>query len=103
MPASSARATRPNVELASKSDYVEQLNQLRSEHKTIIVDLPKADEMTSCSAIGRLLDGVVLVVEAERTKKSMIERAVDQMKHVGVVMMGVVYNKQREHVPAWRR
>jgi len=93
----------PNVEVASKTEYVETINRLRGQHSTIVIDLPNADEMSSCAAIGRMLDGVVLVVEAERTKKAMLERTIDQMKQVGVVMLGIVYNKQQEHVPAWLR
>jgi succinoglycan biosynthesis transport protein ExoP len=51
--------------------------------------------------IGALLDGVVLVVEAERTRTYAVQNMASSLRGAGVNLLGVAMNKRREHVPTW--
>ncbi|HYO84092.1 MAG TPA: hypothetical protein VES20_21995 [Bryobacteraceae bacterium] len=79
------------------------LSQLRSEYDVILVD---AGSMSaSGSAIGlcrlELVDAVVLVVEAGRTKKHAVRRALQDISAANGKVAGCLLNKRRFVVPAW--
>jgi len=93
-------STLARLDIAS---YDQTLNWLRNEHSTLIFDLPKANESTACSALASKLDGVVLVIEAEKTKREAAKRSVDLLLRANAAIIGAVYNKRHEHVPAWLR
>lgn len=89
-------------DLSVSTDRVRQLlAAISSRYQMVIFDLPVASELTSCFPIARCLDGVVLVVEAERTRNKAVARAKKQLLQSGAEVVGVVLNKRREHLPDW--
>lgn len=84
-----------------KEAFVDLLADLRPEFGFIVADLPVANELSHCFSIGSLLDGVLLVVEAERVRNQVVARARDQLQQCGARLLGVVFNKRRNHVPDW--
>ena len=75
-------------------------SELRDTFDLTIVDAPSFGNGAS-SGIGSLLDGVVLVVEAERTRTEAVQNMASSLRGAGVNLLGVVMNKRREHVPPW--
>jgi capsular exopolysaccharide synthesis family protein len=75
-------------------------SQLRSNFDLIVVDAPSFGNGASLG-IGAVLDGVVLVVEAERTRTYAVQNMASSLRGAGVNLLGVVMNKRREHVPTW--
>jgi len=69
--------------------------ELRSSYATIVFDLPAAEECSPSSVIGGALDGVVLVVEAERIHDETARRATLRLQQANVVVLGVVLNKRK--------
>jgi polysaccharide biosynthesis transport protein len=69
--------------------------RLRSEYTTIVFDLPAAEECSPTSVIGGALDGVLLVVEAERVEDETARRATLRLQQANVVVLGVVLNKRK--------
>jgi Mrp family chromosome partitioning ATPase len=47
------------------------------------------------------LDGVLLVVAAERVRWPVARRFVTSLQRAGGKPLGVVMNKQRRHIPDW--
>jgi Mrp family chromosome partitioning ATPase len=43
----------------------------------------------------------VLVLEAERTRRSAALRVKKQLEHLGANILGIALNKRRHHVPGW--
>jgi Mrp family chromosome partitioning ATPase len=78
------------------------LSELREAFELIIVDAPPFGNGAS-SGIGSLLDGMVLVVEAERARMDCVQAMASSLRGAGVTLLGVVMNKRREHVPSWLR
>jgi capsular exopolysaccharide synthesis family protein len=74
--------------------------ELRSAFELVVVDAPSFGNGAS-SGIGSLVDGVVLVVEAERTRTYAVQNMASSLRGAGVNLLGVVMNKRREHVPPW--
>lgn len=75
--------------------------QLKREFPCVLVDLPTASDLTVCRALARLLDGVILVVEAERVRSQVINRVKKGLVESDARLLGVVLNKRRQHVPEW--
>jgi capsular exopolysaccharide synthesis family protein len=73
------------------------LGELRDAFDLTIVDAPPFGHGAS-SGIGSLLDGIVLVVAAERTRSDAVQRMASSLRGAGVNLLGVVMNKRREHV-----
>jgi Mrp family chromosome partitioning ATPase len=84
-----------------KEAFIELLDDLKREFPLVIVDLPTANELTDCFSICGLLDGVLMVVEAERVRSQVVARARDQLFQAGAKLLGVVFNKRKNHVPEW--
>lgn len=60
--------------------------------------------MNSCSdviALAGKVDGVVLVVESERTRREVALQYKDRLEKSGAHILGVVLNKRRFHIPEW--
>jgi capsular exopolysaccharide synthesis family protein len=77
------------------------LDGLSERFSTIIVDMPNANEYTDCLSICNAIDGVLLVVEAERVRNQVITRAKERLMGANANLLGVVFNKRQEHVPGW--
>jgi len=69
--------------------------ELRGSYATIVFDLPAAEECSPSSVMGSALDGVVLVVEAERLRDETARRATLRLQQANVVVLGVVLNKRK--------
>jgi Mrp family chromosome partitioning ATPase len=86
------------VQLAAFENVV---NELRERYSAVVVDLPEASKLGPSLFLARQCDGVVLVAEADRTRRGDAEGAVQQLKLDGVPLMGSVLNRKRSYVPAW--
>ena len=67
----------------------------------VIVDLPPVPELLSEVMSLQGIDRLLLVVEAERTRRQAVARAKGQLSRVGVELSGIVLNKRRKHIPGW--
>jgi Mrp family chromosome partitioning ATPase len=76
------------------------LRTLESEFAYIVVDLPITDSGLCCQAAG-LLNGVLLVIEAERTRFEAAARAKNRLVHAHAQVLGVVLNNHPQHLPKW--
>jgi Mrp family chromosome partitioning ATPase len=47
------------------------------------------------------MDGVVMVVQAEKTRWEVAQSARQRMEHDKVKILGVVLNKRQMHIPEW--
>lgn len=86
---------------ASHSTGLKKLfDELRSKFELIVVDLPPVSD-GSAANIGSRLDGVILVVEAERIRWEVAQHATATLNGGGVNLLGAVMNKRLQHVPPW--
>jgi succinoglycan biosynthesis transport protein ExoP len=44
-------------------------------------------------------DGIILVVEAERTRSMVLKTTVKTLQEAGGHILGIVFNKRRHHIP----
>jgi Mrp family chromosome partitioning ATPase len=76
------------------------LEGLENDFGFVVVDLP-AVESSLCFVAAGLLNGVLLVMEAERTRGHVAARAKQRLIDANANLLGVILNKHPQHVPSW--
>jgi len=77
------------------------LGRLRGRFDLTVFDLPPADGPTAADGLSRMLDGILLVIEAERVRRETAVRTVRKLREQGVHILGAVLNKRPDHIPDW--
>ncbi|HEY3277991.1 MAG TPA: CpsD/CapB family tyrosine-protein kinase [Syntrophorhabdaceae bacterium] len=72
---------------------------LKEKFDLIIVDSPPALTLPDGPAIVARVDGVILVVEAEKTRWQVAREAKELILESGGTLLGIVFNKQRSYIP----
>jgi polysaccharide biosynthesis transport protein len=84
----------PNpAELLGSAAMKQVLEALRTHYDWVLIDTPPILAMADTPVLCPLVDGVVLVIGAEVSGRTHIQRAIDQVTSVGGKMVGVVLNK----------
>jgi Mrp family chromosome partitioning ATPase len=79
------------------------IDQLADQFQYILLDCPSVRQNGEALGIASLVDGVLLVAEANRTTKRELHHAEQQIEIAGGKLYGIIFNKQRHLVPAWAR
>lgn len=77
----------------------EMFGKLTELVDVVIIDAPAALSGFAGLALARQASGIVLVVEAERTRSPIVEQARRSIEANGGRILGVVLNKRRFHIP----
>lgn len=75
------------------------LEELKNKYDFILIDASPAVTSPDSIAISRFTDGVVLVVEAERTRRQVVENVKNKIARNGGNIIGVVFNKRKYYIP----
>ncbi|MDX2169340.1 MAG: CpsD/CapB family tyrosine-protein kinase [Deltaproteobacteria bacterium] len=76
------------------------VSQVMDQFDFVIMDLPPVNRYADASILAPKVDGVILVVEADRTPVVDAESAKKSLDRVGARIFGVVLNRRRSYVPA---
>lgn len=89
--------------LTLKSFFSHQIDDiwgaLKKDYDMIVIDSPPASASPEGIALARSVDGVVLVLEAEKTRWPVAENLKTQITRSGGNILGVVFNKRRYYIP----
>lgn len=77
------------------------LEKLRREYRYILIDCPSLREAEHAVILASLVDGVVFVVEANRTQKDQFLYAEQAIENAGGRILGHVLNKRTYVIPDW--
>jgi len=84
---------------ASKRDL--WINIRKQFDDMIVIDSAPVDTSDEGLELCAVVDGVVIVVEAEKTRFQVISNLRDRITHSGGNLLGMVFNKQRYYLPKW--
>lgn len=76
------------------------LAQARKRYHFVILDTPPLEQAVSL-LFPRNCDGVVLVLEAEKTSAATSEATIEAIERAGGKILGFVFNKRRLYMPRW--
>ncbi len=83
------------------SDFQNLLADLKRAYRVIIFDTPAVSETTRAIRIASLVDGVILVVEAEKVRSVVVDKVKRILQKSGAHLFGAILNKRRFHIPDW--
>jgi polysaccharide biosynthesis transport protein len=75
------------------------LPALRTHSKNVVVDCPPIPSSGLLLDIAPVVDGVILVVKAERERRDEIKQKIDWLKRMSPPLLGVIFNKGKGHLP----
>jgi Mrp family chromosome partitioning ATPase len=79
------------------------IDQLADQFHYVLFDCPSLSRSGEALGIVSLVDGVLLVAEANRTTKRELRTAEQLIDNAGGKLYGIILNKQRHSVPRWAR
>lgn len=77
------------------------LEDLKKKYDFILIDSSPAITSPGSIAISRFTDGVVLVMEAERTRWQVVENVRNKIARNGGNVIGIVFNKRKYYIPGY--
>ncbi len=77
------------------------LQQMRAGVDWVILDAPAINIFNDAVAVGARTDGVVLVVQAEKTRWEVAQSARRRLESAQANILGVVLNDRKTHIPEW--
>ncbi len=94
VPVASASADSPELVLIANIKH-----KLAKTFDCILIDAPAVADVSWSPSIGSMADGVILVVEAERTRWPVALNAKQEFESSGAKVVGVFLNKRRFYIP----
>ena len=88
-------------EIFSSGGLPRLLDSARKRYRFVVLDLPSVTEASWAVRLASLCDGVALVVEAERSRREVVQRAKKQLVESKATVLGVVINRRRFRIPGW--
>lgn len=80
-------------ELLSSNLFKLLIKSLKEKYDYIIIDTPPVTVATDAVVVGRIVDGVVLVVRNDFVKRNSVQRAKMELERNGARIIGVVLNR----------
>ncbi len=92
---------KPTVPLPlfESNEFDQFLKDMRERFDYVILDAPPVPKFSECRVLCTKVDGVVLVIEAGKTRRHVALRAKKELKEAGANLLGVVINKRKYYIP----
>jgi capsular exopolysaccharide synthesis family protein len=89
-------------EVLGTSRFSEFLASIRDEFDYVLIDAPPVGLVSDPAVLAVQGDGVILVVDAQKTRKVAVRRAVRSLQAVGGSILGTVMNNVKVSPPEYR-
>ncbi len=96
---SSGSLGKDSLNLLNSDRMKERIAELRSEFDYLLIDVPPFNAYADALVFGRLTDGVVLVLEANQTRREAAQRVAESLRSAGIPVLGAVLNNRTFPIP----
>jgi capsular exopolysaccharide synthesis family protein len=96
---SSGTVAADSPSLLATDHLRERIAELRQQFDFVIVDAPPLNRYSDAVALGQLSDGVVMVIEANATRREAAVAVVENLRSVNVPILAAVLNKRTFPIP----
>jgi len=76
-----------------------RLGELRSEFDYVLIDVPALNQYSDAIGLGHLTDGVVLVLEANSTRRESARKVTESLRATNIPILAVVLNRRKYPIP----
>jgi Mrp family chromosome partitioning ATPase len=73
----------------------------QAKYTNVVIDMPVVTETSTTLEMAGLMDGIILVVEGERTSKERAKAALKLLREANANVIGVVFNKKKDYLPGF--
>ena len=87
------------IDVFKSERFKEKLDLWKKEFDYVVVDGNSILSSSEVSLIAKHFDGIVMVVECEKTKWEVVQQAQEKLNNVGGNILGVVLNKRSYNIP----
>jgi len=87
------------IDVIDNAKTLEMVAELGRHADVVFIDAAPVTLYPDARALAPLVDGVILVVEADVTPVAVANRAVELIRDTGANLLGVVLNKRRDYIP----
>jgi Mrp family chromosome partitioning ATPase len=91
-------SVKPGI-YASMDRYWERFAELREAFDYVFISAPALSRETEATLIAQLADGVVLIVEANHSRRETVRRAKEQLERAEVRLLGAVLDQRTFPIP----
>ena len=85
-----------------ESPQFDQLLKTASEDfDYVILDAPPVPRFSECRVLCTKVDGVILVLQAGKTRRQVALKAKKTLEEAGAKILGVVINRRKHYIPEW--
>ena len=81
------------VELLGSQQFKQLVKTLKGQFHIVLIDTPPVLPVTETKVLATQLDGMVLVVEANRTQQNTLEKSIEILNYMKAPLLGVILNK----------
>lgn len=89
-----------SLNLLSCDRMKERMLELRSEFSFVLIDAPPLNAYADALMLGRLVDGVVLILEANATRREVALRIAESLRTAKIQVLAAVLNKRTFPIPS---
>jgi len=97
---SSGSLRKDSVNLLNCDRMKERIAELRSAFDYVLIDAPPLNSYSDAMVFGRLADGIVLVLEANATRREAAARVAERLQAARIPVLGAVLNKRTFPIPS---
>jgi|SRR5215471_4320040 len=96
---SSGSPAQDSMTLLNSDRMKERLSELRREFNYVVMNAPPLNSFADGMILGRLLDGVVLVLEAHSTRRQTALQVAESLRTTKIPVLGAVLNNRTFPIP----
>jgi receptor protein-tyrosine kinase len=96
---SSGALANNSANLLTSDRIKARMAELREEFEFVIIDAPPLGQYGDAIAIGKLTDGIVVVLEAGTTRREAAQAVTANLRSANVPILGAVLNKRTYPIP----
>jgi capsular exopolysaccharide synthesis family protein len=89
------------MNLFESTRFEKSLKIMRKKFDYVILDTPPVNGYGESIVIATKVDGVILVLESDKTRQQVALRAKEEMEKAGANVLGVILNKRKHYIPEW--
>jgi capsular exopolysaccharide synthesis family protein len=90
-----------SMQLHLSTQFPRLLQQALNEYTTVIFDAPAISVSPETAPMSAFVDGVVLVVQAGKTKREVIQQSINAISQQEGKVLGVILNRKKYYIPGF--
>ena len=81
-----------SISILDSKEFDRLICELGKIYEYIIIDAPALQAVADSKVLSKKVDGMILVVKAESTKKDIIKSSINDIENLGANLLGIVFN-----------